>query len=783
MSDSVKGHRASTSNDAPLSPMRPNEKDRLKAIARYRLDDPVWSSVLQDIARLAAQILNNPHGQVNIVGENIVWNAAVNSGSLQSVPYEHSFCSMVVEHSRPLLISDATTNIQFAPKPSVIRGELRNYYGVPLFSPEGQTLGSVCAWGNQPYAASKGEVSALLALSRQATLLLELHQLSRRIDEERANHRLSSTILSDIVTGKASSMVLDQLAVSIEERTGDENVICSIFLVEDSSLHFLAGPNFPVELVNAMDGLPVGETVGSCGRAAATGTPAVSFDIRTDPDWEQLREKVVKYGILSCCSFPILDETNNAIATFALYYKNPRHPDAEHWRVLEDCAGLVGLAIMRSKEQDTLRLRAASDALTGLPNRSSLIQMAANALLMSSNDVKVALFLCDLDGFKLLNDSLGHAHGDEFIIQLSRRLLENLTGRARVGRLGGDEFVVLCENIHNTQDAEELATEILEIIRVPAQIAGRSITLTGSIGLVIGDKDSTTEELLGQADAAMYDAKKKGKNTYSLADEVLRRKTIERFEIEVDLRSAQDKNELKLLFQPNVHMSTGQVLGIEALVRWDNPKRSMTPPSSFIPIAEESDLIIDLGAWILKQSCLAYAAKTSSDPFFKDVRLWVNVSPKQLAPSFISVVASALEESQVPANRLGLEITESIFMHDVDSITRTLVHLRANGISIAIDDFGTGFSSLAQLRKLPVDIIKIDKAFIDGIGITGADESVVVAIIKLGEALGIQTVAEGVETQAQRLRLLELGCNLAQGYLFGKPTDIEYIDTKIPNFS
>lgn len=756
-----------------------NDDERLRAIRKYKLDDSSWLPIFNDIAKLAAQLCNKPHGAVNIVGKNTVWNAARNTGPLNTTLNEFGFCPVVVNHARPLIVDDAQSDIRFERYSSVVSEIVGNYCGVPLYTPEGQPIGSICAWGSGKYTHTTEVVDGLLALSRQATALLELHHKNYHLEQDKENQRLASEILADVVSGQPLEKVLTALVTSIERQTENAGTRCSILLVEDGLLRHVAAPNLPSEFIAQIDSLPVGVSVGSCGQAATTGVPSVSYDISNDPIWEPLSELALAHNLRSCCSLPIFGEQGQVIATFALYYHNSRYPDPDHWKILDNWAALVGLAITRSKDQDLLRRSASSDPLTGLPNRTSLTQIIEDSLKSRRHGTQVGVLLVDLDGFKLLNDSLGHAHGDEFIVQLSQRLDSSLDNQSKVCRLGGDEFVIVRNGIYSPREAAEFADEILNLIRVPTLISGRSITLTGSIGIALSEQTSTAEELIRQADSAMYNAKSKGRNTYSVADDVLRSQTMERFETEVDLRAAISKSELSVVYQPNLDMRTGVITGVEALLRWDHPDKGPVAPDTFIPIAEDSDLIIDVGAWVLLQACTHLAERRKYDPFFNNVRLWVNVSSKQLNSTFLATISQILETTKLPSNRLGLEITESIFMQDVKTISNVLIKLRASGISIAIDDFGTGFSSLAQLRTLPVDTIKIDKAFIDGIGITGADESVVIAIIRLAEALGIQIVAEGVETQAQRMRLLELGCNLAQGYLFSPPRTLDEIDDSL----
>jgi diguanylate cyclase (GGDEF)-like protein len=388
---------------------------------------------------------------------------------------------------------------------------------------------------------------------------------------------------------------------------------------------------------------------------------------------------------------------------------------------------------------------------------------------------QVALVFLDLDDFKLINDSLGHETGDDLVIEVARRLVSLLRPEDTAARLGGDEFIVLCEHLKNEDEAVKVAERILTAVSEPISLRGHPETvITASAGIAVAfGPEVSPENLLRDADLAMYRAKEAGRGRYQIFDSAMHRRASDRLTTANELRKAITDGQLRLLYQPQVSTDTGEFIGVEALVRWQHPTRGLIGPLEFIPIAEESYLIVPLGEWVLTEACRQGALWQSEYPDSDMLKLCVNVSAKQLVrPELISDVASALARSGLAPSSLCIEITESVLMSDAEFFLETLVQLKLLGVDIAIDDFGTGYSSLAYLRRYPIDVIKVDKAFVDGLeDLDPKPTAVVAAIVNLAHALGVVALAEGVETQAQRDTLERLGCDQCQGFYFGRPAD------------
>ncbi len=431
--------------------------------------------------------------------------------------------------------------------------------------------------------------------------------------------------------------------------------------------------------------------------------------------------------------------------------------------------------LLLSRTRDRLAHSALHDELTGLPNRALLSDRLEQAFARPHGEGRhVALLFVDLDHFKLVNDSLGHAAGDSLLGQAAQRLRAAVRESDTVARLGGDEFVILCEGI-SAAEAERLAERVVAAFHAPFTLEGGDATVTSSVGVAIAEVGATPAELLRDADTAMYRVKNGGRNAAAPFTPELRAITLRRVEIETRLRPALERGELDLYFQP-LHTVTGELRGFEALARWPLPGRGMVPPVEFIPVAEATGLIGALTGWALDTGLAALAGWRADHPGL-DLALAVNIAPSLVGTAHLrSTIADALDRHGVPARALCLEITESALVVDDAPSRQVFTALRDLGVRLSIDDFGTGFSSLAYLTQLPVDEVKIDRAFISGLPARTADATVVASIVGLAHQLGLQALAEGVETDEQLATVRRLGCDLVQGYLLGRPMPAAEVD-------
>ncbi len=428
--------------------------------------------------------------------------------------------------------------------------------------------------------------------------------------------------------------------------------------------------------------------------------------------------------------------------------------------------------------EERLFYQAYRDALTGLANRARLKDRLEHTLIQRREEAAVAVLFVDLDNFKYINDSLGHAAGDEMLLGIARRLGTSLRAGDTAARFGGDEFVILLEQMDSPRYAITVAERLLEALREPFSIGGREVFTTPSIGITFSNAGyNHPDELLRQADAALYEAKRKGKARYEIYQSHLGEGALRRLETENDLRRALQKQEFSLRYQPKWDLSRNQLAGFEALVRWEHPERGLVSPVDFIPIAEETGLIAPLGEWVLREACIQ--AQKWSRSHGLPLTMAVNVSPHQLRMNdIVASVALVLEETNFPPGNLILEITESAVVERTGETLEMLNALKDLGVSLAIDDFGTGYSALAYLRDFPFDFLKIDRQFVTKINEPGGNSVIVSSMISLAHALNLKVIAEGVEDAPEALHLKALGCDMGQGYFFARPLTISDVEAR-----
>lgn len=425
----------------------------------------------------------------------------------------------------------------------------------------------------------------------------------------------------------------------------------------------------------------------------------------------------------------------------------------------------------RKIAEETISFQAYHDLLTKLPNRSLLNDRLSLAISQAKRDDEVlAVMFLDLDRFKNINDSLGHMIGDELLQQVSIRLKDCIREGDTLARFGGDEFTLMLPKLHNgREDASRLADKITVTLKQPFNIDGHELYVSASIGIALYPQDGNNiDNLIKHADVAMYHVKGQGKNGYQFYSNEMNVPYIENLSLDTGIHRALDNNEFNLVYQPQINLRSGEIVGVEALLRWNHPEHGIISPAEFIPFAEESGLIVDIGLWVLKTACAELSRWRIAG--LPEIRMAINVSARQLMEeSIVDDILKVLKDYDIPGHCIELEITENAIMDDMDSVIRKLKELTLHEITIAIDDFGTGYSSLSYLHKLPIQTLKIDRTFLKESRINKGDNTIINTIVAMAKGLNLNVVAEGVESQAQLEYLREIECCEAQGYLFGKP--------------
>lgn len=578
--------------------------------------------------------------------------------------------------------------------------------------------------------------------------------------ERRRNH-----VLELVARNAPLETILEELARLAEDQVPEMR--CVIFLAREGELYAIAAPHLPAGLTARLQRGLRSRGMRKIRQCERTGEEALAEDAGF---WAELKAAAGEHGLQACCAEPIVSNGERLAGALAMLQPQALDVCCEH-DLLDKIRRLAALAIERRELYDQLAWQARYDRLTGLPNRSAFEAHLQNVLVQAAGDHGCAAVLwIDLDGFRKINDTLGHRIGDVLLQQAAARLAGRLTPEQMLARIGGDEFAVVLPGAGREAGAR-CASQILNELHAPFHVRGYELFVTASIGLcAYPDDGHDVATLQKNADTAMYHVKARGRNGYRAYDNQIRAGAEERLHLEHGLHRALERNEFELHYQPQTDLRRN-VVGVESLVRWRHPTRGLLLPGQFIHIAEELGLIVALGAWVLAEACRQCVAWHGSG--LPHLKVAVNVSPLQLYYSdFSDTVVRALERTGLPAGFLELELTESVFMHNLDEARRQIHKLRSLGVSVAIDDFGTGYSALSYLAKLPVNAIKIDRAFLEDID-SAPSRAVVRGISALAHGLRLEVIAEGIERNDQWNAMSKVGVDLVQGFLIARPMPAE----------
>jgi len=605
---------------------------------------------------------------------------------------------------------------------------------------------------------------------RELTALL-LVPIADRVEAESIDS-LQREVLESVALGRPLRSVLDLLCRRVEALAPE--AVCSVLLVDkNGTITPIAGPSLPPAYVDALQGEPIGPRAGSCGTAAWRREPVEVVDIATDPLWADYRHLLPLLNMAACWSTPIIASSGEVVATFALYYRTPGSAPPFHRRMVEACVPLVRIALQHESNRNEIERLAYFDPLTGLPNRRLFNDRARQTLQMAVRvQTPGALLLFDIDRFKTTNDSLGHSAGDEVLREIAQRLQAEMGENATLARLGGDEFAAMLPRC-SPVEAMHAAEALRHALAAPLRIAGMQIEVSSSIGIALFPQDGTElERLVKNAEMAMYEVKRAGRGASRFFTSMMNDVVAQRLQMESALRQALAARGLDLHYQPKMYLDGSGCAGVEALVRWNDPALGSVPPDRFIALAEECGLIGAIDAWVLEIACAQLAAwQRENVPV---PHICVNVSPLRFHSDDVPAhVRQLLSLHGLKPSALMLEVTERVMISDDE---RTRVDLRAlhdMGVRLSMDDFGTGYSSLGYLKRLPVSELKLDKSFVSDLEQQVSDRALADAVLGIGSALGLQVVAEGVETPGQREWLARAGCAVAQGFLFTRALPAE----------
>ena len=732
---------------------------RLSITRHHSLDQ-----ALEDHLATGCRLFRLPVGMIlQVQGDSGKVRAVVGSADFSTgakLPLSATHCGRVAGRLRTFASSDSGVNPE-------TRREFEIYIGTPLLL--GSELFGALSFSSasngipRSFSESEKELIELLARSTARCMLDHgahaHHRHSAHLEKRR------SQVLELVAANQALEFTLHRIAHMLE--TQRPGVLCSVLLRNGGTLSWAVAAGFPPDTIRLSKPVKLSPDHSDYVSGELARSTIFWEDVRACPVWAERSYFAGQLGIWSCMTTPVLSAAGGLLGLLAMHYRqgqSRRDGDAE---LLHVAGRLAALAVEQRKFTERLEFQARHDSLTGLPNRAYFIELLEKALAEARDRSAIlAVLFIDLDRFKQINDTLGHTMGDRLLKEVGGRLRRLLTEDDLAGRMGGDEFTIVMTRQPDEQTAVRASEEFLKAFRAPHRMDGNELFVTASIGLSIFPKHGTTAaELLRNADLAMYHAKNGGKNDLEMflaEDHVL---DLERLQLENALRRALENHEFELLYQPLVNMD-GSVEGLEALLVWRHPIHGTISPGQFIPIAEETGLIIEIGSWVIRQACTQGAEWLKAG--YPSARISVNVSALQFERrDFVQTVATTLALSAFPPKCLELELTESYIMRDLPQYVRRMTQIRDLGVSISIDDFGTGYSSLSYLNKLPVDSLKIDQSFLRGLQEPEGSLPVVQSIVRLAHSMNLTVVAEGVETVAELDLVRVLGCDRVQGHVYG----------------
>ncbi len=727
------------------APLPENEEARVEALRAYKILDAKPQKLFGEITRLAAQTCSVPIAVISLVDSDRVCYKSVVGLKMKESARDDSFCSWTILEREPVFVPNTKQDLRFSQNPLVAtRPCVLFYAAVPLITAEGHAIGTLAVMDYRPRELKPTQAGALSTLAASVMAHLELDRKSRVLEQAMAERQQA-----------IESLTASEERYTLVVRSGNDGLW-------DWNLQ-----------TNEIDFCPRWKSILGFGEQEVSNRPDEWFSRIHLEDIERVQTDITSHLLGITPHF----QNEHRVKTRDGNFRWVMSRGLAAWdanRGVYRMAGSMTDVTERKQAEERLLHNAYHDVLTGLPNRALFMDRLKRSLDRAKDrqDYLFAVLFLDVDRFKVVNDSLGHQVGDQLLVAIARRLEGSLRPGDMVARLGGDEFSIVLDHLKQAGDAQQAAERIQKELAAPFSLSGHEVFASVSIGIALSlTPYDQPDDFIRNADTAMYRAKDQGRGRFEVFDKGMHARAIALLELETDLRRAITRDEFCVHYQPIVSLENWRIAGFEALLRWEHPEHGFVSPSKFIPVAEETGLIIPIGRYVLAEACRQLREWQQQFPSDPPLTISVNLSGKQFShPNLIEEIKEILAETGLDASSLKMEITESAIIENIELATATLKNLKALGIKISLDDFGTGYSSLSYLHRFPIDTLKIDRSFVTRMNLPKNSE-IVRTIVTLAVNLGMDVIAEGVETREQVIHLTGLDCEFVQGYLLSKPVD------------
>ena len=768
-----------------------NESQRLKALRRLDILDTIAEERYERLTRITQKLFDVPIVVVSLVDSERQWFKSKIGLEAEELPRRISFCGHAILQKNAFVVNDTHKDPRFADNPLVTdKPYLRFYAGQPLQTANGMMVGTLCILDYKPRDFHQADLNLLKDLAIQVELELNNPDLQRMttslkqsedkllktirlLEKKEQRERANKHCLEMVSRGEPLPATLKAIITAVEQE--NPAYLACILTIDSNNngLTISASPNMPKQFSAALDGISLQEGLDSCEASLCHGNAIQPQKDKTHPYWSKFSTIARNAGFASAWSQPIKDSDEKILGIFVICKKQLGYPDEDDMLLIEESANLSAIALERAHTDLFIKSKAYYDPLTGLPNRNMLLDRLKQEMLKATRyGLQVAFLFIDLDHFKEINDNLGHQKGDQLLIEVASRLKKHVRSLDTVARLGGDEFVAIIGELSDSSVVDHVARKILLALAKPFQLDDEIAYLSASIGIAISSHNGDDmDSLISNADQAMYEAKSNGRNCIQYFSQVMQENALMRVNLLLDLRQAISKNQFKITYQPVIDLSNGHTAKAEALLNWHHPQRGYVAPRDFLPLAEETGLILEIGEWFFTH--LLAQLEIWYGQFDDQFHVSINTSPLQFREdnNGLENLVERLSAIGLPASSLGIEITESLLMEKRAGVQQLLSSIQKAGVAIALDDFGSGLTPLHKLQDFHIDYLKINKTLIQRIDIDLKARQLCEGMIVMAHKIGIKVVAKGVETEKQKHILVEAGADFAQGYLFSHAVD------------